>query len=313
MSRNSYLNTYTPKFARHLHGLAVSGFYARDLDADDHEFIEQVKSRGIANGTLANNRTVLLEELEYWHLPYAIDWSIARRHGPVAMRGQGETPESRDARIKAWTKRNAERLANQKVADAELAREQAEWDAERAKRLHRALFGDAEWEAADPKNKANGKYIRRKLIPYVGANPGDSRYYVPQWKIEEQRAKEAKKQAKQQRAIADAKKQAEQAKQRAADALKVRQQAEAELAAVKRDQAERQRIEQERASGYDYDEVRATRNAIAKLIRMTYPTIWTPERLTSALGLSDVQLVVHCAQGMVRDGELKGVKVKEPA
>src|SRR4051794_3252650 len=105
--RSSYLNTYTPHFARHLHNLAISGFYARELDADDIDFIEGVRRRGIANGTLESTNRVLLEELEYWHLPYAIDWSIARKHGPVATRGQGETAEARKARIEAWRKRNA--------------------------------------------------------------------------------------------------------------------------------------------------------------------------------------------------------------
>lgn len=310
MSRASYLNSYSPHFHRHLHNLAVSGFFARELDADDHEFIEQVRCRGIANGTLPNINTVLIEELEFWHLPYSVDWTISRKHGPVPMRGPPETAESRKARIQAWQARNAQRLANKAIADAELAREQAEWEAAQKRRKHREIFGDAEWEAADPKYKRKGKGKGRSTR--VSANPyskhfgtATKRHYVPQWKLDE--SEEAALIKRQDEA-------------RKAEQLKAAQQAARELA--KKLQTERaERIASQKPApdrpiaSYNAAEVQAAKTAIKYLIRMSYPTVWTPERLTSALGRTDVQFIVHCAEEMVRAGELRiGVeRMKMPA
>jgi hypothetical protein len=63
---------YRTSLSRHLHNVVVNGFWQRDLDADDHEFLEYVRARGIANGSLPNTGVVLLEELAFWHLPYTI-------------------------------------------------------------------------------------------------------------------------------------------------------------------------------------------------------------------------------------------------
>ena len=240
---------YRPNFYRHLHHLTISGFYTRELDADDFEFLEQVKTRGIANGTLPCTNTVLLEELEYWHLPYAIDWTIKRTHGPVPTRGKGETPESKAIRIAAWKARNAERLANKAISEAEMEREQAEWEAARARRKWREINVDAEWEAADPARKAksaSGSVSgKRKLIRYAGstANP---RYYVPEWKREEERAEKARKQAQQD--ASDAERNAIAAEKRAERAAAARAEAEEQLAAVKADRSGRDRVEAIRAA-----------------------------------------------------------------
>ena len=51
---------YRRTFERHLHHLAISDFYARELDADDHAFLEKVKIRGIANGELPGYNAVSL-------------------------------------------------------------------------------------------------------------------------------------------------------------------------------------------------------------------------------------------------------------
>lgn len=328
---SSYLNVYTPTFARHLHHLAVSDFYARELDADDHEFLEYVKCRGIANGTLPCTNTVLLEELEYWHLPYAVDWTIKRTHGPVPMRGKGETAESRAVRIAAWKARNAERLANKAISDAEMEREQAEYDAARARRKWREINIDAEWEAADPNRKAksasgsvSGKGGRRKLIRFAGSDNRNSRYYVPQWKIDEQNAKKAERDiwavaVRVERDAKRAERRAAAATARVERAMAAGQDAEAQLAAIKAERAARlkaslERIER-RNEGHDPVEVEATKKAIASMIRMTFPAVWTPERLTQVLGLAPekLDLVVFCAEAMVRDGQLRTARTKTPA
>jgi hypothetical protein len=162
---------YRPTFYRHLHNLTINGFYARELDADDHAFLERVKVRGIANGDLPNVNTVLVEELDFWHLPYTVDRSIKRRAGPVPLR-VGETPERREARLRStaeWHKRRAERERDNAIAAAELAREKREWEEAEVRRRVRLAVSDAEWKAAAPRKF--GKV--------------EKRHYVPQWKIDE--------------------------------------------------------------------------------------------------------------------------------
>ena len=315
---------YRPKFYRHLHNLTVSGFYTRELDADDFEFLEQVKTRGIANGTLPCTNTVLLEELEYWHLPYAIDWTIKRTHGPVPTRGKGETPELKAIRIAAWKARNAERLANKAISEAEMEREQAQWEADRARRKWRQINTDAEWDAADPARKAKtasgSASGKRKLIRYAGSDGINPRYYVPEWKREEERAKQARAQAD-----ADARaalREAAIAERRAERAAAARKEAEEQLAAVKTEraahiQAKLDRLARQEAvyQGFDPVEIEATKKAIGTMIRTTYPAVWTPEELTRALGLAPekLQFVVFCAEAMVKDGQLGIGKKKVPA
>ena len=145
---------YRNSFSKHLYNLAISDFYARELDADDHEFLEQVRSRGIANGSLPNTNTVLIEELEFWHLPYAIAPDIERRAGPAPRRAP-ETPEHRamrQARSNAWHARRALREHDKAIAAAELAREQREWEEANENRKLREILSDAAWEAAAPWN-----------------------------------------------------------------------------------------------------------------------------------------------------------------
>ena len=109
MSQNAgiYYRTYT----RALRSYVNSGFFSRDLDADDVAFIERVRERGaVPCGSLAHPaptpctysddviaRTALIEEMEFWHQPYRVDHGVARRLGPTIRppaRPSGSTPEA---------------------------------------------------------------------------------------------------------------------------------------------------------------------------------------------------------------------------
>jgi hypothetical protein len=153
--QHAWLNTYTPKFGRHLHHIAVNGFFARDLDADDHAFLEYVRVRGIANGTLDNQDAYSLEEMAFWQSPYTLDQAIARRHGPVPMRSKRPEPTLEQTFRKAqYRARLAQRVADKALAKAELERENEQWRAQQRKRELRAIISDHEWELFGPKRFA---------------------------------------------------------------------------------------------------------------------------------------------------------------
>jgi len=167
----SWATTYTPGFLRHVNHLVINGFYARDLDADDFAFIERVRERGIANGDLPCTNTVLVEELDFWHLPYAIARNIERRAGPVERPTEApERRELRELRSKEWHARRALRAQQKEMEAAELERERQEWERANETRKRRELLSDAEWEAAAPKLRF-GKIVKR--------------HFVPQWKLDE--------------------------------------------------------------------------------------------------------------------------------
>jgi hypothetical protein len=163
---------YKPPFLKHLHNLVVNGFYARELDADDHAFLEYVKTRGLANGSLPGSNVVLLEELEFWHLPYTIAPGVERRVGrrprPVEA---SETDELRKARSNAWHARRIIRENEKAIAEVELQRERREWEKAQQQRKVRELISDAEWEASAPTHASFGATV--------------GRHHVPQWKLEE--------------------------------------------------------------------------------------------------------------------------------
>jgi len=167
---------YRTSFSRHLYSLMHNGFWARDLDADDHAFLEYVKARGIANGTLCCTDTVSLEELEFWQRPYTIQPDIVRKAGPVPIRARPpETPEQREqrlARSSRWWARRAIREHEKAIAAAELEREQREHEQAKERRKLRERITDAEWNAAAPTRE-----IRFGKV--------EGRHFVPQWKLDE--------------------------------------------------------------------------------------------------------------------------------
>jgi hypothetical protein len=164
---------YKPTFYRHLNHLVINGFYARDLDADDHAFIEGVKTRGIANGSLPNSSAVLIEELGFWHLPYAVAPGIERRVGrPPPIKETPEQRELRQARVSRWHAQRTIRKQEREIAAAELAREEREQAEAIRRRKVREIITDAEWDAAAPVEAPFGAVVDGK--------------YVPEWKLEEQ-------------------------------------------------------------------------------------------------------------------------------
>lgn len=165
-------DVYYRSYSRALISYANSGFFSRDLDADDVAFIEQVRESGrLRCGSLANlaptdctysddviSRVALIEEMEFWHLPYQIDQRIPRRQGPV-IRPKPTPAGSTPAAIGRRERRELLEAARA-AAFAEAAAKQAE-----------LLRRDIEWENAAP-------------LPFGKV---EGRHYVPQWKVDEQR------------------------------------------------------------------------------------------------------------------------------
>jgi len=273
---------YTPKFSRALWSLAASGFYARYLDADDHAFLEAVRVRGIANGSLPNTSAVLIEELEFWHLPYAIDHGVARKAGPYQR--PPETPEQRERRQASaarWHARRAIRKQEREIAAEELKREEREWAAAKERRKMREKISDAEWLAAAP-----GR--RRKFGKVV------DRHYVPQWKLDEQRLRTAERQ-KPREALATRKRKKRE---------KIMAEARATLDRVNR----LEREWQQQQAGYPTSEMLvALKHAIKNLLRSAPVVVWTPEMLMRGTGCTDRAVMDHCLQEMLRDHHVRKV------
>jgi hypothetical protein len=163
---------YRPSFERHRHSLVINGFYTRELDADDFAFLEYVKRRGVANGSLPSSNVVLLEELQFWHLPYTVMPRVERQIGRAPrLVDHDDYRAMKRAKRDAWHAQRLIREQQKAIAAAELEREQREWDEAQQKRKARELISDAEWEAAAPHKAAFGKTVNR--------------HYVPKWKLDE--------------------------------------------------------------------------------------------------------------------------------
>lgn len=165
---------YRTSFSKHLHSLARSNYFAQRLDADDRQFLEYVKRHGSANGNLPGNSAVLLEELEFWHLPFTVAPGVERRVGKRPRLVETEEASSaRQLRTNAWHARRAIKEQEKKIAEAELEREKIAWENANRERRRRELMSDLEWEAFAPPRKKWGAII--------------DRHYVPQWKLDERR------------------------------------------------------------------------------------------------------------------------------
>lgn len=306
-------------FNKHLWNLAASGFYARGLDADDHAFLETVRVRGIANGELPNTNTVLVEELEFWHLPYAIAPDIVRKVGP-APKPPPESPEQRQLRqlrTNAWHARKAALKHEREIAAAELERERLEWEKANEKRKLREALSDAEWESAAP--RSIGKVVKR--------------HYVPQWKLDERgelndadesvAARKAKREQRKRQREQEERKQ-KLLKQRAREQEARAQEAwEQKLRAIERDRI----IAEARETLARVNERLATtaapaaqpaqrvqpplpdagqlKRALLAVIRNNAPTPSTHDMLMRATGCNNVEFINTCLMEMMRDGLIK--------
>jgi hypothetical protein len=213
---------YKPKFYRHLNHLIINGFYARDLDADDHAFIDHVRERGtVGCGSLANfeitdpgydpvwRPPVRPEEANYWYAPYGVEPGVARRSGQEKRHEDSKAQQAaREQSAAIRRARLAHRLQERAATEAEWRREHEQWEkwqaelaAERQQRLKQTMRADMEWERANP---VRARRERHGFDEY--GEPPDrysrvGRHYVPHWKREERAQQEdaREKEAQEQR------------------------------------------------------------------------------------------------------------------
>ena len=331
---------YKPAFFRHLNHLVINGFYARSLDADDHEFLEYVKTKGLANGSLPSSSAVLIEELEFWHFPYEVQPGIERRVGKRPERQ--ETPEERERRKASrsrWHAQRTIRKQEREIAAIELERERREHAAASQRRTVREIITDAEWDAAAPKYAAFGATIDGK--------------HVPQWKLEEQglvvpeggrpsvkrltraeRRELAERTAEQrQAAVVRAKKVAERAeiRRKLIAARELEEQAEKKWSLEKsversrrlkeaKERKRRERILQEARDNLiriakmerewagvatPYPDRESLKEAILTLLGRTPGYAWDGEEMKRSLGVADVAMLNSCLDELVSTGQLK--------
>ena len=223
MSAYSYANVYTKTAARAMTWYVSNGFFARDLDADDWQFVEHVRSCGIANGQEPSANSFLLEEQEYWAYPYSVDHSVTRRVGPIKPVVYLPDPDA--------AARRAKRIANKRSLEQARAEAQAEWDEqqarlayEREQRLLRTMEADLLWENEhsrasnlndDESFAPSEDYVQRyRSSRYSFDLP--ARHYVPEWRRrkpaydrelgavrEDARKRYAKREAKREKTMAE--------------------------------------------------------------------------------------------------------------
>lgn len=297
-----------------------NGFWARYLDADDLDFLEYVKKRGVANGDVQSTTSVLLEELEFWRTPYTVAPDVVRRIGRPPRSPNVETPEQRElrlARTSAWHARRALRRAEKEIADKELERERIEWEVADKRRRLRDLIGDREWDEAAPVKRAFGKTHKR--------------HYVPQWKLDEEGVEKyetnderyarlnrnerfARAKAEAESRLAEAEKaKAELHAQTEAATGKANEQSEAAIKQAKEtiDHALRYALELGPNFGKPviYPDNDTLKRAILKLIEGTAPYVWTEGRICNSLGCHDVDRIRVCVKELLDEHKLRTAAV----
>lgn len=305
---------YRTSFSRHIYSVLINGFMARELDADDHEFLEQVRVRGIANGELPNTSLASMEELEFWQLPYVEAPEVERRQGPMPTRGTRpvETLEQRQlrfARTNAWHARREIRKAERAIADAEMARERAEYEAAKERRLRQDLMSDAEWNAADP--------FKRKRAPKLQFGKTIDRHYIPQWKLDEgydallakaearkERRAEAKAAKEQARIDAELKRDAEILAEQ--EYQRRRQEARIEESNRLLDHYRRLAIETRTAPPQPWTPT-TLRPAILHLLRSNATQAWSDENVARVLGC-EWDMMIDCLKQLARESLIKRIE-----
>lgn len=310
-------------WSKHRYNVFRDGFYARALTADDRIYLEQVVKHGVANSSILST-SVLSEEMEFWQQPYTIDYSVERRIGPVPMRGQGETLESKALRQAQWRARNAKREADKAMEQAELERERKAWEEKRRRTKIRRRKSDIEWEQAAP--------------PWGTVSEKTGRHYIPQWKLDEERdyrqAVREERLAKKEEAVR--KRLAEQAEQaRMADERKAKERRERDAvklvlaqgaakealvrAAVAQVRAAEPSLQPAPVDAEAHQWSAARRQAadllkqrITTIISGTYPKVWTIQMLMHRTGCRDETLVVQCCEEMLREKQMYTAPVKVP-
>jgi len=318
---------YRQSFARHLHSLAISGYFNRGLDADDRQFLEYVKRTGCANGNLPRSNVVLLEELEFWHAPFTIAPGVERRVGKRPRQGETlEQYELRKARSNRWHAQRIIRENERAMAEAELARERREWERAQETRKAREVMTDAEWNAAAPRL-------------HFGKMTG--RHFIPQWKLDErgelndadakkaklaaaklererlkreaaeierqrdERIEEYRKQEVQRVIDRENERQATARKIEALDARAVIREARETIARV--NELERQWQYGNGESNWSVDTIQ---KAILTMLNSTPGQVWTADEMMRSVGGCTRKFLDECIDGLVRDGKLRKMEKK---
>ncbi len=304
---------YRPSFQRHLYSLAISDFYARYLDADDHAFLERVRRRGIANGDVPRGDVVSpLDEIEFWGAQYAVE----NRAAPAPKRVQPPQVALRLAMRKA-RRVSFSRDAEAAITRAELEREQREQAAAIEVRRQRDLQADADWEAAAPKGPwretpeaeaARLRAVERALAEVEAAKEGERRKAERAANARRRRAmRKAAEEAQRVKAEAEA---ARLRREHQARAEQAAGQARAAAVALQRGREAVERAKQTLAQDPGWPRaqqaaVEGMKDLIATRVRSapTYP--WTAEALMRAIGCTDESVMQRCLDEMVRDGKLQ--------
>jgi hypothetical protein len=327
ITASRWATTYYTSYSRALLSYTNNGFFSRDLDADDHAFIESIRERGsIACGSLADptpsqctysddviHRTSLLEEDEFWRLPYTVDNRTVRRQGPVQYprtlsRAPGTTPNAEQMRQRRELAAKALAEEHQRLVDRQIEQ----------------LRRDIEWERAS--------------VPFGRVK---NRHYVPQWKADEARSKrigrrkinrdikrtEISKEARDARLDAAVdRRRAEIAIQneaRAANKAKLlaaleefvpeftkQDQRRLEINAIRREEEARQnRLADLKVRAAIREDMK---RCILTTVRNNFPNPVTIDALLIATRCDDKEFLIQCADELVREGRL-GDAGKEPA
>lgn len=286
-------NHFRPPFLKHLHNLVINGFYARDVDADDLEFLEYVRHRGSANGSLPSSESVLLEELEFWNLPYAVAPDIERRVGPKPRPVMtAEQRAMQQARVSLWHARRAIAKHERAIADLELKREQEEWQKKNEKRKLRELLSDAEWDAAAPRKASFGTTV--------------GRHHVPQWKLDENQAvidaeTKARKKAA---AVAKAKHETEQVREAAKKALEAVEKHNEEIAKARETIAGATKMQQELNAQPPLPPINEMKPKILRLMKGDLSHVWTIDKVIRLIGCDDREFVRQCIRELIMEGSV---------
>ena len=187
MNPNIYATTYSRAKTWYANNVAT----ARFLDADDWAFIEHVRQCGIANGELPYTNSFVLQELDYWHMPYWIDYSVHRRVGSRKEKSQKFMIPDADAvsRKAQRVRAKADREAAKQAMKEEWDRQKRDLEKERQERLRRTMEADIEWDRDHEREFSNLHEAPESFAEYTNRKARASglplRHYIPHWKLEE--------------------------------------------------------------------------------------------------------------------------------
>jgi hypothetical protein len=182
----SFYYNRTP-FQKHLHNLAISGFYAPALDAEDHAFLERVRTHGCIDGTICASlyrpAGSVADENRFWSRPSGV-LEHGRRVGD-RVKERSEQIKERFRLRQVYLEQQAEKYAQQ-GRDREARAAQRAIDEANREEL-RAIR--AEERAAEQAERAVLQLIRKEEQDLLTA---ELEAAEKEWQAEQERlAKEA--------------------------------------------------------------------------------------------------------------------------